>query len=319
MLRWEVDLLYDGRRLDKFVHHKRRWRSRNIVQQRIKAGDVLVNGEPGKASQKLRKGDIVTIKMDLPDVDLSKIEIDAIYEDDCLIIVNKQPGLLVHPAGKRLFGTLINALHFRYKGEAEVKPMLCHRLDEFTSGALAVAKNANVKRYVQKEFEAGRVDKAYLAIVEGDVKEESGKIDASVGHSRGQSGDFRTRMASDVKWGQDALTEYEVLERFGDFTLVKCTLHTGRTHQIRVHMNHIGHPIACDAVYTGREKLTKADLGLEGDEAVLARQALHSAVLGFVHPVTQEKLTVEADLAEDMSRMLALLRGRGGYEEKQAQ
>lgn len=315
---WEVDLLYDGRRLDKFVHHKSPWRSRNIVQQIIKSGSVSVNGEQAKANYRLKKGDIVTVKLNLPDVDLSEIELDVVYEDDWLVALNKQPGVLVHPAGKRLFGTLINALHARYNDEPDVNPQLCHRLDEFTSGALLVAKDANTKRYVQREFEAGRVDKSYLAIVEGNMPADGGRIEASIGEFRGEAPDFRTRMAVNVPWGQAALTEYAVEERFGDFTLVRCLLHTGRTHQIRVHLSHIGHPVVCDSVYTGREKLTRADIGLAGEEPVLSRQALHSATLRLVHPVTEEYLTIEADLAEDMSSMLELLRGRSGNEAKQA-
>lgn len=315
---WEVDLLYDGRRLDKFVHHKSPWRSRNIVQQIIKSGSVSVNGEQAKANYRLKKGDIVTVKLNLPDVDLSEIELDVVYEDDWLVALNKQPGVLVHPAGKRLFGTLINALHARYNDEPDVNPQLCHRLDEFTSGALLVAKDANTKRYVQREFEAGRVDKSYLAIVEGNMPADGGRIEASIGEFRGEAPDFRTRMAVNVPWGQAALTEYAVEERFGDFTLVRCLLHTGRTHQIRVHLSHIGHPVVCDSVYTGREKLTRVDIGLAGEEPVLSRQALHSATLRLVHPVTEEYLTIEADLAEDMSSMLELLRGRSGNEAKQA-
>lgn len=313
-LEWEVDLLYDGRRLDKFVHHKSHWRSRTTVQQIIKDGGATVNGEPGRANQKLHKGDLVVVKLNLPEVDLSKIKLDIIYEDDLVIALNKQPGMLVHPAGKRLFGTLINALHARYRDEPEVTPMLCHRLDEYTSGALLVAKDANTKRYIQREFEAGRVNKEYLAIVEGDVPEDTGEISVTVGAFKGSAPDYRTRMQADVPWGQEALTEYRVEERFGNFTLVRCILHTGRTHQIRVHLNHIGHPVLCDSVYTGRDKLTMADLGLEGDEPVLERQALHSAILKFVHPLREESLTIEADLAEDMSRTVKLLQGGSAHE-----
>ena len=315
-LEWEVGLLYDGRRLDKFVHHRSHWRSRTTVQQIIKSGSVRVNGEPAGASTRLRKGDLVVVKLNLPKVDLSEIRLDIIYEDDLLTALNKQAGMLVHPAGKRLFGTLINALHAHYHDEPDVTPMLCHRLDEFTSGALLVAKDANTKRYIQREFEAGRVRKEYLAIVEGDMAEDGGRIDATVGTFRGNAPDYRTRMQADVPWGQEALTEYRVEERFGDFTLVRCMLHTGRTHQIRVHLNHIGHPVLCDSVYTGRERLTRSDLGLGGDEVVLERQALHSAMLKFVHPLTQETLTIEADIAEDMSRTVELLRGRSAHETK---
>lgn len=318
-LEWEVGLLYDGRRLDKFVHHKSHLRSRSLVQKKIREGSVLVNGQPGRPNTTLKKGDLVTVKIDMPKVDLSEIKLDIIYEDDYLIALNKQPGVLVHPAGKRLFGTLINALHARYKSEMEVTPQLCHRLDEFTSGALLVAKNANVKRYIQREFEAGRIEKSYLAIVEGDITGDSGRIEVSIGRSKEKGPDFRTRMAAGVPWGQESLTQYHVEERFGDFTLVKCLLHTGRTHQIRVHMEHIGHPVACDEVYTGRGRLTRADLRRQGEDVVLARQALHSEMLKFVHPVTQERLTVRADLAEDMSSMLELLRGRSPDEKEQAQ
>jgi 23S rRNA pseudouridine1911/1915/1917 synthase len=239
--------------------------------------------------------------------------------DVLMVALNKQSGILVHPAGKRLFGTLINVLHARYKNELDITPMLCHRLDEFTSGALLVAKEANTKRYIQREFEAGRVEKSYLAIVEGNIPDEGGRIEATIGAHRGKAQDYRTRMAAGVAWGQEALTEYSVEERFGDFTLLRCFPHTGRTHQIRVHLNHIGHPVACDGVYTGRSALTCADLGLEGEGAVLERQALHSATLKFVHPLSEESLTIEANLAEDMSRTLELLRGRCGHEEKQAQ
>jgi 23S rRNA pseudouridine1911/1915/1917 synthase len=318
-LEWEVGLLYDGRRLDKFVHHKSHWRSRTTVQQIIKDGGVTVNGEPGKANMRLKKGDLVVVKLNLPKVDLSEIKLDIIYEDDLIIALNKQPGMLVHPAGKRLFGTLINALHARYKSEPDVTPMLCHRLDEFTSGALLIAKDANSKRYIQREFEAGRIDKTYLAIVEGNIAEDEGRIDVSVGAFKGKAPDYRTRMQADVPWGQEALTEYRIEERFGDFTLVRCILHTGRTHQIRVHLNHIGHPVLCDSVYTGREKLTMADLGLEGDEPVLERQALHSATLKFMHPLREESLTIEADLAEDISRTVKLLQGRSAHETKRTE
>lgn len=309
---FKVDLLYDGRRLDKFLRHKMRWKTRGELQKRIRDGFVLVNGKEVKPSRILREGDVVFVKLDVPEVDLNSIPIDVLFEDDEVMVVNKPAGFMVHPTGRHVFGTLLNAIYKRMKDRGEIdagyEPLLCHRLDKNTTGALLLAKKKDARRILQEAFEAGDVGKVYISLVEGMIDVDGGELDYPLAVKPGEK-----CLKMDVKeWGYPSLTVFTVRERFplGDgFSLVECDLKTGRTHQIRAHLAHFGHPVLCDEVYGVRTELKKGDLGLEPKDKVLfTRQALHSFRLAFPHPKKREVVEVEAPLPTDIRMLLSVLR-----------
>jgi len=309
--RFKVDLLYDGRRLDKFLCHKMRWRTRTETQRRIREGFVLVNDMPVKPNHILRNGDIVYVKIEVPEIDLDELPIEFLFEDEDVLVVDKPAGVMVHPTGKHIFGTLLNAIYKRMKDRGEIEagfePLLCHRLDQNTTGALVIAKNKNSRRFLQEEFENDRVKKFYLTIVEGIVEADSGEINYPLLEKRGEK---CLKMVVD-KYGYPSLTLFKVKDRFpiaSGFSFLECELKTGRTHQIRAHLSHIGHPVLCDAVYGLRTTLTKGDLGIEPkDECIFSRQALHSWKVGFRHPSKQEFIEIEAPLPADFLNLLSLL------------
>ena len=308
-----------GLRLDQFLKLKLRWRSRTKVQELIDEREVTVNGQRLDRSYRVKLGEIVRLPVPPPPPEqverMGEIPLDILYEDEQLIILNKPPDLVVHPAGKHKYDTLINALHLRYRDREDpakdVIPKLAHRIDRETSGVLIALKTRRTDRSVPMIFEQTEVRKEYLTIVEGVVRDDSGLIDLPIGREEGAE-DFKTgRVVRED--GQSARTGYEVVERFKGFTLVRCRLFTGRMHQIRVHMKALGHPVLCDKMYGLRAefKLSEAR-GLkdgEADEVVLSRQALHAHRLTFEHPVTRKPLTVEAPLPEDMTRTVEALRG----------
>jgi len=312
--RFVVDLLYDGRRLDKFLRFKLHWRSRSEIRKKIERGEVLLNGKPAKPSQTLKEGDEVVVLLDVPDVDLDKIPVETLFEDEHIWIVNKPAGVMCHPTGRHIFGTVLNVLFKRMKERGELteerKPHLCHRLDLHTSGVLVAAKTLEARRALQEAFEKDQVAKFYLAVVEGIPEPQEGRIDAPIAPIVGAP-----RLKMEVTpHGYPSLTLYRVVERFAckngaNFSLVECDLKTGRTHQIRIHLAHIGHPVVCDEIYGVRTKLQRGDLGLvPSEEVIIERQALHAHRLIFKHPITGKQLEVEAPLPEDMRRLLAALR-----------
>ena len=261
-----------------------------------------MNGKPAKAAQKLAPGDSVELDVPEPREPEAKpedIPLNVVYEDASLLVINKPRGLVVHPAAGNERGTLVNALLSHcddLSGIAgELKPGIVHRLDKDTTGLLVVAKNDEAHLSLSKQIGEKSARRIYLALVEGNVPEDSGRVDAPLGRSRAD----RKKIAV-VEDGRAAATQYRVLERFGDTTLVECSLETGRTHQIRVHMKHIGHPVAGDPVYGIR----KQRFNVEG-------QLLHAARLSFTHPATGERMEFSAPLPEDFQRILDGLRKRG--------
>ncbi|MGC9334572.1 MAG: RluA family pseudouridine synthase [Anaerolineae bacterium] len=297
----------DGRdRLDKFLADRLPDLSRAAAQRLIDSGDVTVNGEWVKASYKLRPGDLVVAHLHVEeeaDLVAEAIDLDIVYEDEYLVVVNKAAGMVVHPAPGHTGGTLVNALLARYPALSDregQRPGIVHRLDRDTSGLIVVALQEKIRRALQRQFKERLVDKAYLVLLDGHLQPAWGRIEAPIGRDPRH----RQRMAV-LPGGREAVTEYHVLESFahqvgpaaGAYSLVEAQPHTGRTHQIRVHFASIGHPVVGDRVYGRRRSRLPAP-----------RQLLHACRLGLKHPVTGQRLELEAPLPRDMAAVLDLLR-----------
>ncbi len=297
----------DRVRLDKFLAGGIPELSRSAAQRLIDEGRVTVDGEPVKASYKVRAGDRVVVLLpaeESRELVPEAIPLDVVYEDPALIAVSKAAGMVVHPAPGHAGGTLVNALMAHCPELATSggeRPGIVHRLDRDTSGLILAAKSDKVRRALQRQFKDRQVHKAYLALLEGHLQPAYGRIEAPVGRDP----HHRQRMKV-LAGGREAITEYHVLELFaqpmgpvaGEYTLVEAEPVTGRTHQIRVHLASIGHPVLGDAVY-GRRK----------QRLPVPRQFLHARRLEFKHPLTGERLDLEAPLPEDLAQVLALLRG----------
>jgi 23S rRNA pseudouridine1911/1915/1917 synthase len=309
-----VDRGQEPIRLDKFLTARIENISRNKVQQAIDGGRVLVNNKIAAANYKIRPGDNIVCFSDRQvmgeEIVPEKMPLNIFYEDDEVLIINKPPGLVVHPASGNYSGTLINgvAYYLREKNQAiteETLPRfgLVHRIDKNTSGLMVIAKTSRAVASLAKQFFDHQVKRQYIALVWGDLKEDEGTIIAHVGrHQR-----FRKIFDSypEGDHGKEAITHYKVLERFGYVTLVRCILETGRTHQIRVHMKYIGHPLFNDETYGGDKILkgtifTRYKQFVENCFAVCPRQALHAKTIGFVHPSTQAEMLFESELPDDM-------------------
>ncbi|HTK82252.1 MAG TPA: RluA family pseudouridine synthase [Bacteroidota bacterium] len=310
-------------RIDVYLTHHVENATRTKVREGIDAGFVVVNGKPVKASYKVSPGDVIEItlpKPPAPDVLPENIPLDIPFEDEYLLVVNKPAGMVTHPAYAHYTGTLVNALLYHCKKSLSTlndvtRPGIVHRLDKDTSGIMVIAKTDAVHAKLAKQFSDRTIDREYWAIVWGrfsDGKKEntSGIIEAALGRSKSD----RKKIAVSEE-GKAAITEYEVLEEFNYLSLIKLKLRTGRTHQIRVHLHHIGHPVFGDPTYGGRriawgstEKKKKEEVHefLGG----LDRQALHAKTIGFVHPVTKKKLKFESELPDDMQQILTMLRIR---------
>lgn len=295
-------------RLDKFLVDRLSGTARNRIQNAAKAGNILVNGKGEKSNYKVKPGDVVTLVLPNPPqhVDLApeNIPIDVVYEDDAVLVVNKMPGMVVHPGFGNFTGTLVNALMYHLKGE---KPYLVHRIDKDTSGLLLVAKTEEAQTFLAKQFFDHSIERKYRALVWGNFDEDEGTISGNIGRSVQD----RKVMAvfSEGDKGKTAVTHYRVVERFGYVTLVECVLETGRTHQIRCHMRYIKHPLFNDATYGGDRILkgttfTKYKQFVENCFTLLPRQALHAATIGFVHPLTHKIMRFESDMPEDMHTVL---------------
>lgn len=292
----------DGERLDVFLVRQEPELSRAHIQKIIAAGDVLVDGKVRKANFKLKAGASVSFTMPEAapiEVKPEDIPLDILYEDGDIIVVNKVRGMVVHPAAGVSSGTLVNALLYHCHDlsgiNGEIRPGIVHRLDKDTSGVMVAAKNDRAHLDLAEQISAKSAHRSYLAVVHGNIKEEAGIIKGDIGRHPTD----RKRMAIVQDNGKPAVTHFKVLERFGDYTLVECRLETGRTHQIRVHMTSIGHPLVNDPKYGSR----KTPFGIKG-------QALHSRQLTLKHPATGEEMTFEAPLPEDMKKILAALRNR---------
>lgn len=291
----------DGERIDVFLARKDETLSRSYIQRLITEGLVTVGGKTVKPRYRLTADENVVAdvpKSEPVNVAPEKLPIDILYEDGDVIVVNKARGMVVHPAAGVFHGTLVNALLAHCKDLSGIngvlRPGIVHRLDKETSGVMIVAKNDAAHRSLAQQIQTKTAQRVYWAILTGNIWEEEGVIHGAIGRSPKD----RQKMAVVRENGKDATTKFRVLERFGDYTLTECRLLTGRTHQIRVHMAYIGHPVAGDRKYGSK----KCPFSIEG-------QALHSKVLSFVHPRTEEKMEFTAPLPEDMESILRQLRG----------
>ena len=304
-------------RVDKFIIDHLAHRSRNRIQKAADAGFILCNDKPVKRSYKVKPFDVIKIMLDRPFYENKilpeEIPLDIVYEDDAVIVVNKQAGLVVHPGHGNWRGTLLNALAWHLKDHPEYdinnpEIGLVHRIDKDTSGLLVVAKTADAKTHLGKQFFNKTTKREYRALVWGNIAEDEGTIVGNIGR------DPKNRLqmtvfdpSSDI--GKPAVTHYYVLERFGYVTLVRCILETGRTHQIRAHMRHIGHILFNDERYGG-DKILKGTTAskyrqfVENCFKLCPRQALHAKTLGFIHPVTGKEMMFSSELPPDMAGLL---------------
>lgn len=322
-------------RIDKFLMNRVENATRTKIQQAAENGNVLVNDKPVKSNYKVKPFDVITVVFAHPPREIElipqNIPIDIVYEDDDLIIINKQPGMVVHPGYGNYKGTLVNALvyHFQQlpvsksgatlniseksKEQALLRPGLVHRLDKNTSGIMVVAKSELAMMKLAKDFFDRNLDRKYQALVWGDFQEDEGTVIGNIGRH------LRDRKLMDVfppdsEHGKHAVTHYKVLERFGYVTLIECKLETGRTHQIRAHMKHIGHSLFNDDTYGGDRILkgttfAKYKQFVDNCFTLLPRQALHAKSLGFNHPVTGKYIHFDSELPEDMQAVITKWRG----------
>lgn len=312
-------------RIDKFLIERLEKVSRNRLQNAIKLGCVLVSGKPIKANYKIRPGD--QISLILPsDPEVSQqltpenIPLDIVYEDEDVIVINKQAGMVVHPGSGNPSGTLVNALlhHMQsqklplLKGNKEDRPGLVHRIDKDTSGLILIAKNDYAMTYLAKQFYEHSIDREYVALVWGNIQEEKGRIESYIGRHEKDRMQFVSYQ--DETLGKHAITHYELLENFYYVSLIKCKLETGRTHQIRVHMKSIGHTLFNDQRYGG-DKILKGTIYNKYKQFVdncfelLPRQALHARSIGFVHPVSEKKMFFECEPPEEFQAIVDKWRG----------
>lgn len=314
--RIEVDPGQTPVRIDKFLVNRIENASRSRIQSAADAGNILVNKTPVRSSYKIKPGDEIQIVLDYPRRELEiipeDIPLNIVYEDDQLVVINKQPGLVVHPGHGNYTGTLVNALAYYFKDlplfdTADPRPGLVHRIDKDTSGLIVVAKTELAKNKLAMQFFEKTTKRKYQALVWGNLKEESGTITGNIGRSLKNRQVYTVFPEGD--FGKEAVTHYKVLEELGYVNLVECQLETGRTHQIRVHMKHIGHPVFNDANYGGDQILrgttfTKYKQFVHNCFKILPRQALHAKMLGFKHPVTGEELIFESELPDDMKTVI---------------
>ncbi len=304
-----------GKRLDKYLHSRFKDYSRNILAGLIDAGDVTVEGRPAKSSHKIKAGERVVVSLpvlDKPHLRPDDVPLSVLWEDEWLVAIDKPSGMVVHPSRGHQRGTLVNALLARdatLSGvRSELRPGIVHRLDRDTSGVILVARHDEAHVRIARAFEDREIDKRYLAIVHHAPDEDEFRIDWPIGpHPKN-----RLKMAIRAESGQAAITRFRVLERLGRFAFVEAKPVTGRTHQIRVHLKARGHPIVADPLYSGRDRITTSELaGREpapGEEPILERLCLHAARLAFDHPMTGERVEVEAPLPQALAGFLEVLR-----------
>jgi len=306
--------VHGGRRLDSFLAARYSDRSRAFFQRLIRAGHVLVNGRTVKPSSDIAGGDVVRLELPPPpkrEIEPEDIPLDLLYEDDYFVVINKPAGMIVHPARGNWGGTLVNALAFHFRELSGVngpeRPGIVHRLDRDTTGIIVVAKNDMAHAQIARQWENRRVSKEYLALVEGAPQCDADVIDRPIGrHPK-----VREKMAVDIVGGREAVTRYEVAERFDGFAAVRAMPKTGRTHQIRVHLLSVGLGILADSMYTARARFTLADVTGRAEDVgtvLMERQALHARRLALWHPITGKRMEFEAPLPDDMARTLAALR-----------
>ena len=315
--RFVADKGQEPLRVDKFLMDRVPNATRNRIQIAARSGNVLVNNEPIKPNHRVKPADVVTIVMAEPPRDKTihpeEIPLTILYEDKDVVVIDKQADLVVHPGHGNYSGTLVNGLMYHFKNLPDMgkhddpRPGLVHRLDKGTSGVMVVAKNELAMSGLAQQFFNRTTNRLYNALVWGDFEEDEGRIEGHIGRS------LKNRLQMDVfpdgEFGKHAVTHYKVLERFGYVTLVQCKLETGRTHQIRAHMKHIGHPLFNDERYGGDKILkgttfTKYRQFIQNCFDVMPRPALHAKLLGFIQPITKEELFFETELPEDMQVVL---------------
>lgn len=301
MEEWYFTAQVTGERLDKFLAEELSEMSRSHIQKLIKDGDISVNQKPVKANYKLSAGDEITVSVpepEIPDILPEDIPLNIIYEDDDILVVNKPKGMVVHPAPGHYSGTLVNAIMYHCRDNLSgingvTRPGIVHRIDMDTTGSLLICKNDRAHQSLAEQLKEHSITRKYHAIVHGNLKEDTGTVNAPIGRHPVD----RKKMSIHAPNGRHAVTHYRVLERFGNYTYIECQLETGRTHQIRVHMSSIGHPILGDTVYGS----AKSPFKLEG-------QTLHAKVLGIVHPTTGEYMEFDAPLPEYFVNLLKNLK-----------
>jgi len=312
--RFEAGKAQSPLRVDKFLMNLIENATRNKIQQAAENGNIFVNDVPVKSNYKVKSLDLVRVLMKHPPFENiiipENIPLNIVYEDDALLIVNKEPGLVVHPGHGNYTGTLVNALAYHFENlplNSSERPGLVHRIDKDTSGLLVIAKTEFAMTELQKQFAEKTTEREYVALVWGNVEEDEGTIESYIGRHVKD----RMQMAAfdDPEKGKWAVTHYKVLDRFGYVTLVSCRLETGRTHQIRVHMKQIGHTLFNDERYGGNLILkgttfTKYKQFVENCFSILPRQALHAKTLGFEHPITKEYCQFDSDVPEDMVKCI---------------
>ena len=289
-------------RIDRCIADMYEDMSRSYIQKLIRDGLVCVNGRICKASYRVSEGDMISFRAPdavLPDIEPEDIPLDILYEDSDVLVVNKPKGMVVHPAPGHYSGTLVNALMYHCRDNLSgingvLRPGIVHRIDMDTTGSLLVCKNDKAHLSIAEQLKNHSINRIYTCIVHGVIKDDEGRVDAPIGRSEKD----RKKMAVNVKNGKEAITNYKVIERFDKFTMVKCKLETGRTHQIRVHLSSIGYPIAGDELYCPLKPPCK-----------LKGQALHAGLIGFIHPTTGEYMEFVAPDPDYFDKLLKAIRG----------
>ena len=315
--RMEVDKGQESVRIDKYLSEHQPHSSRNRIQKAADAGFIHVNDKPVKSNYKVRPGDVITLMLDRPHYDTTikpeDIPLEVVYEDEYVMVINKPAGMVVHPGCGNFNGTLVNAIAWHLKDLASYDPNdpevgLVHRIDKDTSGLLVAAKTPDAKTSLGKQFFNKTTHRSYNALVWGNFVEDEGRIEGNIGRDPRD----RLRMevfAPDSEVGKPAVTHYKVLERYGYTTLVECILETGRTHQIRAHMKHIGHPLFGDERYGGTEILRGERTAsykayIQNCFKLCPRQALHAKTLGFVHPIHGVQMDFTSEWPDDMKALI---------------
>ena len=315
--RMEVDKGQVPIRIDKYLSEHQPHSSRNRIQKAADAGFIHVNDKPVKSNYKVRPGDIVTLMLDRPHYDTTiepeDLPLEVVYDDDDLMVINKPAGMVVHPGCGNFNGTLVNAIAWHLKDLASYDPNdpevgLVHRIDKDTSGLLVVAKTPDAKTSLGKQFFNKTTHRSYNALVWGNFVEDEGRIEGNIGRDPKD----RLRMEvfpPDSEIGKPAVTHYKVMERYVDVTFVEWILETGRTHQIRAHMKHIGHPLFADERYGGTELLRGERTAsykayIQNCFKICPRQVLHAKTLGFVHPTTGKQMDFTSEWPEDMTALI---------------
>ena len=319
-----VDKGQEPIRIDKFLFTHIANSTRTKIQYAAEAGNILVNGKSAKSSYKIKPDDVITIVLAYPPKEINitpeNIPLDIVYEDDDLLVINKKAGMVVHPAYGNYTGTMVNALLYYLNGketsfkanlddQSSVRPGLVHRLDKETSGLIITAKNELALARLAKEMFDRKISRRYVALVWGEPSEKEGTINVPIGRSQSD----RKKMAAfpEGNHGKTAITHYKVLETFKYVSLVECKLETGRTHQIRVHMKHIGHTVFGDIDYGG-DKVLKSSTDakykgmVEKCFQICERQALHAKYLSFEHPTSKKQMNFEIDLPDDMKQLIEI-------------